>query len=106
MTSVLVDDRDRSRYHIEMSNRVIPTTNLAEYITELARQHNVRYVLTPNDAMAQVITRLADDDVTMDEVEELLLALERAGVIEKADVVPMHVNYLREKFAVRPLQRL
>lgn len=103
--SLHLDDRDRSRYNTDMSNRVIPTTNLRAYITELARQHNVRYALTSDDAMANVITHLADDDVVMDDVEELILALERAGVIEKDDVVPMHVNYLREKFAVRPLQR-
>jgi hypothetical protein len=81
----------------------IPTHGLAEYIGGLAREHNVRYVRTPEDALADVITRLADDDVVMDNVELLLLALERAGVIASADVVPLHVNYLREKFNVRPV---
>lgn len=76
----------------------IPTTGVAEYITDLARQHSVRYVRTAGDAMADAITRLSDDEVIMDDVELLLLALERAGVIASKDVVPLHVNYLREKF--------
>lgn len=86
-----------------MGTLAIPTRGLAEYIGDLAREHNVRYVRTPEDALADVITRLADDDVVMDNVELLLLALERAGVIASADVVPLHVNYLREKFNVRPV---
>lgn len=86
-----------------MGTPVIPTRDLAKYIGDLAHQHNVRYVRTGDDVLADVITRLADDDVIMDEVELLLLALERAGVIASTDVVPLHVNYLREKFRVRPI---
>lgn len=86
-----------------MLTLAIPTTGLAKHIGDLARQHNVRYVRTDDDALAEVITQLSDDDVVMDEVELLLLALERAGVVDSADVVPLHVNYLREKFNVRPV---
>ena len=81
---------------------LIPTTGLADYITGLARQHGVHYAKTSNDALAEVVTRLADDNVEMDQVVLLLLALERAGVIPSEDVVPLHINYLREKLNVRP----
>lgn len=84
-----------------MGVQAFPTAGLAEYIAGLAQRHGVRYVKTPEDAVAEVITWLADDDVAMDDVELLLLALERAGVIASADVVPLHVHYLREKFNVR-----
>jgi len=47
--------------------------------------------------LAEVITRLGDDSVKMDHIALLLLALERAGVIPTEDVVPLHINYLREK---------
>ena len=83
---------------------MIPTSGLADYITGLARQHGVRYERTPDDAMAEVITALADDEVKMDNVASLLLALERAGGVPSEEVVPIHVNYLREKFNVRPVQ--
>lgn len=81
-----------------MITLTIPTTDVAEYINDLARQHDVHYVRTADDELANAITRLADDNVAMDDVELLLLALERAGVIDRADVVPLHVSYLREKF--------
>ena len=83
-----------------MATMTIPTTDVAGFIRNLARDNQVSYVATSDDAMAEALTRLADDDVHLDEVERLLLALERAGVIASADVVPLHVNYLREKFAV------
>ena len=76
---------------------MIPTVGLEDYITGLARQHRIHYAKTSNDALAEVITRLADDSVKMDQIGLLLLALERAGVIPTEDVVPLHINYLREK---------
>jgi hypothetical protein len=76
----------------------IPSSNLSDYITGLARHHGIRYTMTPSDAIAGVITALSGDEVSMDPVEQLLIALERAGVIKSEDVVPLHVGYLREKF--------
>jgi len=81
----------------------VPTSGLENYIINLAHQHGVRYDKTSDDALAEVITRLADDDVRMDQVELLLLALERAGVVASENVVPLHINYLREKLNVRPV---
>ena len=81
---------------------MIPTSGLTDYITGLARQHGVHYERTPDDAIADVITALADDEIKMDQVELLLLALERAGVIPSEDVVPLHINYLREKLNASP----
>jgi hypothetical protein len=51
----------------------------------------------PNDAWAEVITRLADDGVMMDQIALLLRALKRASVIPAEQVVPLHIAYLREK---------
>jgi len=95
--------RQRLREEKNPNNRTtsktcaIPTSGLNEYIIGLARQHGVKYVKTSSDELAEVITRLADDNVEMDEVELLLIALERAGVITSEQVVPLHVNYLQEK---------
>ena len=81
-----------------------PVTDVGGYITGLAKLHAVSYVKTSYDELAEVITRLSDDDVVMDETELLLIALERAGVIPSEAVVPLHINYLREKLNVRPVQ--
>lgn len=39
---------------------------LPAFVAQLARQHGISYVRTGNDALAEVITRLADDEVLTD----------------------------------------
>jgi hypothetical protein len=73
---------------------------LERFIVDLAKKHNVEYQRSPTDDLAGTITRLADDDVQMDGVGCLLIALERAGVVESESVVPLHVNSLRARFSV------
>ena len=81
----------------------LPVSGLRDYILNLAFAHDVAYLETPVDQLAETITRLSDDEVHLDEIERLLIALERAGVIASDNVVPLHINYLREKLNVRPV---
>lgn len=80
----------------------VETIGLAEYIRRLAASHEVTYEETDCDVWASALTRLSDDQVEMDDVELLIIALERAGVLASRDVVPLHVSYLREKLSTRP----
>jgi hypothetical protein len=57
--------------------------SVAEEIRALARHHGVVYEATPLDELGNVITRLAGDDVELDETQLLLLAFVRAGVLTK-----------------------
>jgi len=82
---------------LELSINDIPTVGLRDYIVELAKNHSITYKKTSQDDLAEMITSLSGDAVELDEVELLLIALERAGIIESKYVVPLHVNYLREK---------
>lgn len=68
----------------------------AAVIREMARQHHVQYVGTHADAFAHHITRLAGDTVILDDVEQTLLALQRAGHLSRRDVVRLQASYLRE----------
>jgi hypothetical protein len=80
-----------------LERKQVPTSGLCAYFVLLAKRHGVTYTKTPCDQLAEVITNLSDDDVEMDEVELLLIALERAGIVPSEQVVALHVNYLREK---------
>jgi hypothetical protein len=62
----------------------------------LARRYNVAYVGTRNDALAHHITRLAGDHVELDEVEQLLIALQRAAHLNRMEMVRLQASYLRE----------
>lgn len=87
----------------EIQVNEIPVTGVRQFILDLAEAHNVTYVETPLDSLANVITRLSDDEVHLDEVENLLIALERAGIIPSGNVMPIHVNYLKEILNVQSL---
>lgn len=67
-------------------------------VEKLAHDHNVQYVETDLDALAEVVTSLAGDGtVKFDSTEKLILALGRAGVINRDHVVPLFVEYLRAR---------
>lgn len=68
----------------------------AVVIRDMARQHDVHFVGTEADVLAHHITRLAGDAVVFDEVEQTLLALQRAGHLSRREVVRLQARYLRE----------
>lgn len=62
-----------------------PTTDAGNYVRWLADVHGVQYVPTPADQWAETVTRLAGDEVRSGPVQDLLLALKRAGQLTKDD---------------------
>jgi hypothetical protein len=89
-----------------MTTQEIPTTGLSEFIADLAERHGVKYVQTGSGALAQVITRLADDEVVPDETEKLVIALRRAKVIDGTTMRVLLSRHLDEALNVRPIQGL
>lgn len=69
------------------ATKTIAKEDVRQYVAALARQHGVVYAKTGSDALAEVITRLADDDVRTDDTEDLLVALKRAHVIDGPTMV-------------------
>ncbi len=84
----------------------VPKSGLADFVANLARRHNVRYVRSANDELADVATRLADDVVVTDETEDLIVELKRSHVIDSSTMVSILGNYFDEKKHVRSVQRL
>jgi hypothetical protein len=73
-----------------------PQSTTETVIRNLAKQHHVAYVRTQNDMLADHITRLAGDHVELDEVEQLLIALQRGGYLSRLEIVRLQATYLRE----------
>jgi len=72
-------------------------SSTAAYIRQLAQQHRVAYSSTKGDELAGHYSRLADNDaVEFDEVERMLIALQRAGHLDRAELVRLQASYLRE----------
>jgi hypothetical protein len=68
-----------------------------ERIFALARAHGVVYQPDALDDLADAFTRLAGDDVELDDTELLLLALERAGCLSTDEADRLHVAYLEQR---------
>jgi len=77
-----------------MSTR--PQTATATMIRRMAEKHRVSYVPTQSDALALNISRHSGDDVVPDDVERLLIALQRAGHLSTREVMHLQASYLRE----------
>ncbi|MBB4429438.1 ABC-type Fe3+-hydroxamate transport system substrate-binding protein [Bradyrhizobium sp. CIR48] len=68
----------------------------ARVIRGLASANNVAVVVSSNDMFAQHVTRLSGDDVTFDDVENTIVALQRAGILSRVQAVRLQARYLRE----------
>ena len=77
-----------------MKNRMQPKT--AEHIRVLARRYDVAYSETPNDRLAHHMSRLAGDTVEFDDIERLLVGLQRAGHLSRTEMIQLQAQYLRE----------
>lgn len=68
----------------------------ADVIQRLATANNVAVVVTSNDVFAHHVTRLSGDDVSFDPIENTIVALQRAGVLDRVEAVRLQARYLRE----------
>ncbi|PPQ41135.1 hypothetical protein [Rhodopseudomonas palustris] len=68
----------------------------ADLIANLARQHRVQLTATESDVLAHHISRLAGDDVVLDDIEQTLMSLQRAGHLSRRELVRLQARYLRE----------
>jgi hypothetical protein len=65
-------------------------------IRRLAERNHVAYFPTANDVLVNHITRLAGDDVELDPIEQMVIALQRAGHLSRVQAVRLQARYLRE----------
>jgi hypothetical protein len=68
----------------------------ARVIQRLATANNVAVVVTSNDVFAHHVTRLSGDDVNFDPIEHTIVALQRAGILDRVQAVRLQARYLRE----------
>jgi len=74
----------------------LTASSTAALVRKMAAQHHVHYVPTQSDLLAEQITRLSSDTVKLDEIEYLLIALQRAGCITRDELTRLQARYLRE----------
>ncbi len=72
-------------------------TDITAWIRATAQQAGVTAAVQRIDVFANAISRLSDAGVQLDGIEQLLLALDRAGIVTGRDAVRLHAAYLRQK---------
>lgn len=68
---------------------------IATWIRSTAEQRGVSVRRLPNDKFVRAVSRLSDGVDNLDQVEKLLVALGRAGVISSYQRGLLQVHYLR-----------
>jgi len=68
-----------------------------EQILALAQARGVVYRPNALDDLGNAVTRLAGDDVRLDDTELLLLALERAGCVSTGEADRLHIAHMRQR---------
>jgi len=71
------------------------SNDIANWVKTTARQSGVSVRSLPNQKFFKAVSRLSDGVVDLDPVEELLVALGRAGVITSFQRGLLQVHYLR-----------
>jgi hypothetical protein len=79
--------------------------SVANQVRELAKVHQVTADRDGMSRMAVAITRLADDIVELDVIEQLLVNLKKKGILTKAETLEMQGDYLHEKRQTKQIYR-
>jgi len=88
-----------------MQNQISSSKKSARFqIFALAKSRGVRYQRLAEDDLAEVVTRLSDDEVATDDVEDLVVALRRSGTISGSEMVDLLGQYLNEKVVIKHME--
>lgn len=69
--------------------------SIAQWTFATAKERGICFCPGPNEQFIKAVSRLSDGVVDLDPVEELLVALGRAGVLSTFQSGLLQVNYLR-----------
>lgn len=65
-----------------------------ETIRAMARDHGIAAERTATDELADTLTNLAGDDVVHDEIEDLVVTMQRRGIITADQATALYGDYL------------
>lgn len=74
----------------------LPTSNFRQFILDLAARNNITHTRTICDEWAEAVTRISGDDVHTDEIDDLLVAMKKAGVVSAEEMLQLLIGYMRD----------
>ena len=97
--SLMADAEDRMarrRVHRAKQTRQEGKNPTAIYVRQLAKREGIVFAPTFADVWAKAVTRLAGDEIQSDKVDDLLVALTRAGKLSPRDMTKLVVAHHRD----------
>lgn len=88
---------DVPAFEVGMDHAIHGASHVATWVRGTARLYGIHFEPPPMDSFAATVSRLADAEVTLDPIEQLLLALHRHHVISDAQRFALHATYLRQR---------
>ena len=88
---------DNATQTIDLEHAIHGTGGVAAWTRATAERHGISPRREPVDTFADAVSRLSDAEVELDPIEHLLLALERAGVVDGRQGVLLHAADLRQR---------
>ncbi|GAA6153087.1 hypothetical protein [Pseudoteredinibacter isoporae] len=73
-----------------------PNLDAESIIRELAKQHALKSQLDDGDRSHSDLPRIVGEDVTLDDVEKLLVNIAKLQRYRELDISKLHARYLRE----------
>jgi hypothetical protein len=70
--------------------------NIATFVNELAARYGVTFIANDLDIFAAAVSRLSDAEVQPDATEDLLIVLQRAGIISSSEGMVLHHAHIRQ----------
>lgn len=93
-----------SRLSIEPD--ALPARNVREFVAHLALANGIALRRDGLDDFADATSRVAGDDVRLDDTGNLLVALKKNNVITGRQLARLMTNHILEVRIVRPIRRL
>jgi hypothetical protein len=82
---------------IALEHAIHGAGGVAAWTRATAEHHGLLAQTEPVDTFADAVSRLSEAEVDLDPTERLLLAIERAGIVDGRQDVLLHAAYLRPK---------
>ncbi len=77
--------------------QIIPQLTAEQKIRHLASQYGIVHHYSLLDEWCDKVSELSDDKVELDEIQLLLVELDRAGILTGKDNTILHGQYLQER---------
>jgi hypothetical protein len=87
--------RTQNRWRDHKRALRLPSDPTATYVRQLAKREGITFIPTYADLWAKAVTNLAGDDVKSDKIDDLLVALTRAGKLSARDMTRLVIAHHR-----------